>query len=535
MSALTRFKGERCGVDNCRSRRYHRADDGLVYCQNGHQSTNATFEVEVEDNFGISLPTSDAAPRVRRASSEADPLTRFFNPRDAAEAFLQCFQIALQKQSRWIVENTDLPAELEIATRDLWLMRVRLLEGAILQAAGERSLSQTFDSASSDGRESARPSDEPRLARALKLRDCPSLLYLACVVLQLPVTLQDVHEWLGRESFPYLRIASLLPDALYKKLPLPYRIKFARFGRLPLEGDLHRSTLRLASLLHKHPLLSLRLPPLNHRLVLFRFLTELSLPLDIYTAVLKLGSRLQCHFKLLPSEHYRTYLVDHPELQLLSLLIVAVKLIHPFDGKTRRPRHDLDASNLQVDWHAWASERKDKPPSNSEESRNHLRTRDTDVFGMTDAEIDGYLGWFQRNMLNDAHPEKTAGKDLRDVVAPMLPLDEPGPEPTDDTLDENRRAVVCENIKHAQSSLRYVRPVSDEQAKGRKNLLRPGDAYEIYRRPSDLPLLARPFFKQAARVGAVDVGQLVLGVYQTEMRLRRSVMDKSTDSMDLDV
>ena len=84
----------------------------------------------------------------------------------------------------------------------------------------------------------------------------------------------------------------------------------------------------------------------------------------------------------------------------MSLIVVATKLSQPFDSIARYSERDSDPSTLQINWAKWA-QAVAEPPSDGLKRGQEIHVTDTDVFGMTEKQMDDYLDSYQRTWIDD--------------------------------------------------------------------------------------------------------------------------------------
>lgn len=107
--------------------------------------------------------------------------------------------------------------------------------------------------------------------------------------------------------------------------------------------------------------------------------------------------------------------IQDPEVQLVTLIVVATKLSQPFDTIERKPTSESDASAVKIDWDEW-QEIMQIPAAEGLERGKEIEVNDSTVMGMDGKEIDDYLDWFQRMWLDD---RESKGKLLSfDCVCP---------------------------------------------------------------------------------------------------------------------
>jgi len=181
------------------------------------------FDVDQEDNFG-------RAGRVARKRKDAKQKGRKHLSGNAAkELYLECLQLILRKQLAWLINEKDLPLELEVVVRDLWDLRVRNFAGLtpargrskgggsvksepLSSSDGEIALfsSQSEPEPSSDDSTATLytkakrwMTDEGDLRAMPTLIDTLALTYLGCVTVRQPVRIGDLYRWAKRNKLPY--------------------------------------------------------------------------------------------------------------------------------------------------------------------------------------------------------------------------------------------------------------------------------------------------------------------------------------------
>lgn len=90
----------------------------------------------------------------------------------------------------------------------------------------------------------------------------------------------------------------------------------------------------------------------------------------------------------------------YPEIQLMSLIVLATKLIHPFDDVTRIPESELDPGTVKVDWKSWWDIMSGAVESGLKRGEE-INVTDEVVMAMDGKQIDHYLDWYQRTWIDD--------------------------------------------------------------------------------------------------------------------------------------
>ncbi|KAI9880099.1 MAG: Pol I core factor CF [Pleopsidium flavum] len=519
------FRGDVCGVDNCRATQYY-IEDGLSYCKNGHRREGRTQVQEDEDDFG----TQGRKTRQKRETREK--VSRIYRGPKAFELYLQAYQLILWKQCFWLVHTKGFPAELENIVHDLWALRLQLLKARTEEPSDTETASHVFSSQSEDETETA-AEEARRKRKKLRGKDAPTLVdtlgmcYLATLLLRLPVSVGDLHRWAVREEILFVRAVRFVPLAMREKLPGHYL--GALDTRSVLKSDhLHNSVVELVLIYNRE--FGMSFPALNHPLLLFKYIKELAIPLDVYPVIDRLT--LLCSYDFLfPTSGTRYRVSSLPEPQLMSLLIIAVKLYYPFDAITRCPRTSTEPAALSIDWKAWAA------IQDNDIARNHvgralekgkeMEIGEHDVFNMTERQMDEYLDWYGKTWL-DEEARNSNPKALPAQLLDMFPTNRAGGSiiPQEHALSGEgeskvEQEAVLDKVKQVQSSMGMRRVISDVDAEHNKEpVKRPGSYYKHYRRVQDLPHDAKVFFEAAARAVGLSLHTLVKAVFQTECKLQ---------------
>ncbi|KAK7539352.1 RNA polymerase I-specific transcription initiation factor Rrn7 [Phyllosticta citribraziliensis] len=509
MSSST-FKADRCGVENCRSKKYVTGEDGYAYCENGHQHAGfGTQRAEDDDDF-------NTQGRVTRRKVEKDDQgSGQLSGREALELYLHCYQLILWKQLYWLINTKGLPAELEQIVFDLWAIRLKSLELKVEVASDTES--QVFSSQSEgETTDTDHGGHDARLVRrgrrpdsSPKLIDTLPLIYLAMLLLRLPASLGDIFAWASNGELIYYRASAQLPPEMRDRL-----------------HPTHRNALEPNALLTPHALQTavmdlaityarvygMGLPPLNYPLVLFRYLKDLTLPLEVYPSALSLAKLVGYDF-CFPDfgERRRLRLSDLPEAQVASLTVVAVKLLYPWDAVERHPYSASDLGAMKLDWEAWTKASADlggmraAAPGRLNFERA-AQVADKDVMRMEGTELDDYLNWYE-DMFVDPHAESLPRvNEFRKSLFNMFPTGQPAGqqrEPLPPGPDEKEMAV----------------PAAAEDA---EKVWRPGSLYKRYRQPQDLEGPAKVFYEAVAKQAGMSLNGLVKAVFGVERKLERA-------------
>ncbi|KAH8659085.1 hypothetical protein BGZ60DRAFT_414514 [Tricladium varicosporioides] len=507
-------RNESCTEEGCRARKYY-IEDGKKFCQRGHEQIGFTQTQQDEDDW------SNQGRKTRKKREHIERAQRILRGRDAVSLYLECYQLILWKQCHWLVHTKRFPPELEVVVRDLWSLRGSdlLKYGESKSDFGSDTATMVFSSQSegegtdtdgTDGRSissrrsrrSVQSSEKlPRLIETL------GLCYLGTLLMRLPSSLGDFYKWAMHGEIIYMRAIQEIPNEMRSRLPAHYHSAFEI--RAPLRGfNLHRAVLDLVSYFNSN--FEMAFPPLNFPLLLFKHIRDLGLPVEIYPASQQIAELLDLNFLYLTLHSRTLEALAYPEIRLISMIIVAVKLSHPFDDIERRPETDSDPTILKIDWERWRNimtERPSKPLKKGEE----LNITDTDVFNMSSEQMDEYLEWYQRTWIDDREP-KMAEKALSFFPLPELP-----PKESKEFKKDN---ITPDLLKRVQRSLVLQRSLSKDD-EGVQNIKQPGELYRRYRNVEDLPASAKSFFELAAENVGTSLEMLVRAVFQLEVRLEQ--------------
>lgn len=226
-----------------------------------------------------------------------------------------------------------------------------------------------------------------------------------------------------------------------------------------------------------------------------------------------------------------------PELQLICLLIIAVKLYHPFDNQPRYARSLADPAALTINWAAWVEARTSAhftPTGDYHLKRgSEIDVTADEAMNMTGDQLDEYMDWYQRTFIDESRVEQKS-RGLPTQLLDMFPTgraDGSAPPPYDHSqaaaeedeaigqklktvsVNQNVRDVVPDDSEESSE-------ISDEQ-KERLIVARVGSYYKRYRRMEDLTPHAKAFHEAATEAVGVQLETLLLAVGQVERKLMK--------------
>ncbi|KAL5046279.1 hypothetical protein BDW71DRAFT_182510 [Aspergillus fruticulosus] len=506
MEYITR---EPCGQEGCRETRFF-LDNGLWFCRRGHQQAGRQVE-EDPDDFG----TQGNISRVKKPVAEK--LQKKYRGRQAYRLFLHIYQLILWKQCHALVNNRGFPPQLENLVRDLWALRLETYAKKIAEdGEGEDSQPEFFSSQPASGREDTETETfkvGSNLVQWPRLIDTIALCYLAAILMRLPVSVMDFHQMVLRSDIPYYRAFLHIPRDLKDKLPQEY-IALLETTRLLKPEDLHAAIFDLS--FRYHGQFGVQFPPLNTPVLSYRLIKRLALPVDIYPVTKKLQALIGFTFEYPIKKASRKWKsLDKPELQLITLIVIATKLLFPFDDVQRHPTSAQEPTVQMINWGAWAEVQKLFDRSNKSSGRigkgKEILVKEDDVLTMTPDQLDEYMDWYENSWLDSSNATNPLAN-LFPVGSTSKATRQSAPAADDDEEDAAEAML--------QNASRYLRtrPVVSESD---PDIPRPGSLYIRYRHETDLPDTARAFYETAAKITGITLSTLVRCVSQAELQITK--------------
>jgi RNA polymerase I-specific transcription initiation factor RRN7 len=285
---------------------------------------------------------------------------------------------------------------------------------------------------------------------------------------------------------------------------------------------LHIAISDLATMYHQT--FGLNLPPLNHGLLLSRYIMYLALPLETFSAVQELAQMTRSRFHYSSTKDTRRRQgSDFPEIQLMSLLVISMKLLYPFDGTQHHPRSIQEPTVQKMDWISWRGHQQeggDDPLPASLARGREIDVHDTDIFTMSRQDLDSYMDWYQKTWVRELRPgsEGSVNKEILGMF-PLRKLQQ-SVKQTHMQREQEMLNVATDRARVTTASLKFQRPVTDEEVTTQgMDVKRPGEDYRSYKEEEHLPEIAKSFFAVAAKTACTSVKNLMLAVLQTEARI----------------
>lgn len=125
--------------------------------------------------------------------------------------------------------------------------------------------------------------------------------------------------------------------------------------------------------------------------------------MDIYAAAQRLAKLLSFDYSW-PHTRGRHRVDAYPETKMISLIVIATKLAHPFDDIIRVPETMIDSSALRLDWEAWQQIMTEEP-TKAFRKGEEAKVTEMDALTMSEKKLDDYLDWYQRTWIDDKDPK----------------------------------------------------------------------------------------------------------------------------------
>ena len=211
----------------------------------------------------------------------------------------------------------------------------------------------------------------------------------------------------------------------------------------------------------------------------------------------------------------------------MALLVIVVKLYHPFDNVVRYATSLTEPGAMTIDWDAWCKHQKefdDRITSGGAIGRgNEMKVVEREVLSMTGDQMDEYLDWFERTWVKEENEEPKKGG-LPTQLLDMFPtgrLDGSSAPVIDlEGLADTDRELLDSKVKAVQDSLKFRGVVSREkEGKSKVPVERIGSFYKRYRKEEDLPPQAKTFYEAAANLIGISFSTLFIAVLQTEQKI----------------
>lgn len=248
----------------------------------------------------------------------------------------------------------------------------------------------------------------------------------------------------------------------------------------------------------------------------------------MFVAVRRLAKLLHIDFSFPRAGPYYK-ISSTPEVALMSLLVITVKLYHPFDSIDRHPRSLTEPGTLVIDWNRWSEVQKGYDARDTAGGKlgrgNEIKVTETDIFNLCGDQIDEYLDWFEKTWVDEERARKQP-RGYPSQLLDMFPTGKPdgSTRPTVDIEQERLKdeEALDAKLQAIQATLRPRQIISDKDAKFHEEAVaRIGSFYQRYKKAEDLPATAKAFHETAASLIAAKSSTLLIAVAQIERKLIR--------------
>lgn len=420
--------------------------------------------------------------------------------------------------------------------RDLWALRLQTLRNRVphgLDPEAETHSSQVFSSQSesetpteSQSTRSRRSSAKDTQSRSLppNLLETLSFCYIGALLLRVPLTVADVQKWTNEGDLLYYRAPREVPLGMRERLPALYQELLEPQDFLPPQ-KLHENIMEMLATLDVE--FGMATPPINLSLVLYRWTESLALPLEVFATTKRLARILNVdgRFDTVSSSAVLRY----PEARLMGLLVIATKLLLPFDKVERRRKADADLPTLSMDWNEWARIHHEKEEATKDPARLGFEKAfnfvESGCLEATNDTLDSYLDWYGDNVASEDVRDR--GHAARDAefrralfrIYPTYTKASKGKEKTRPTTTIDDDSQTEERLRWVQATLLPSMIVGGKQSD--QNMAQPGSFYPRFRRAEELTGPVKIFFDKAAELAGLSIDGMIQAVFLTERKLQR--------------
>jgi len=429
-----------------------------------------------------------------------------------------------------LIHVQRLPDELETLVRDLWALRLQKLQTRVsyeseTDTEGQSQLFSSQSEAETTDTEATRRSrrrKDGRTSGTPSILEIVALDYVGVLLLREPVTVADIYSWVNNGELLYYRAAKEVPLGMRERLPGTYQ-HLLEPNILKQPQKLHQAVVDQLSILSTG--FGMVVPSINIPLVLYKWLRQLALPIELFSATQRLALILEIDFSFTPSAISDSNVaLRYPEPRLMAILVMATKLLFPMDDTERHSSVATDLNALSMDWEVWSKqqsrgrdENKDERPMGFDET---LALSEQDVLSLSDDKLDQYLDWYESHMASEDIRERgRAGKDadFRRTLSRLFPLS--GAQAgSKDSPDELRESEARTNrLRQTQGALRPKTIVRLGEDDGERACY----GYRRFRSVAELEHVSRLFYDRAAELAGLSIEAMIRAVFAIELKMQK--------------
>lgn len=237
-----------------------------------------------------------------------------------------------------------------------------------------------------------------------------------------------------------------------------------------------------------------------------------------------MASLLEFDFKWPVTKQRRYQTTTYPEAQIVSLVIIALKVCYPFDEVRRFPRKVVEPAGQSVDWSTWIrAQHLDSGKANNVFGTSSMfDIQESDVSGMTGEQMDDYMDWYEKTWMMVEQPKGRANDELLAMFPITRTVADTEVQPLIGHSRPSEKDEILAKVRETQSLLKARRTITYEEAARRDvDIPRPGMLYKHYRSEEELPATARAVYQAAANMAGMSLTNLVAAVFQTERKIQR--------------
>ncbi|KAI8337430.1 hypothetical protein BC941DRAFT_452287 [Chlamydoabsidia padenii] len=343
------FKDHPCEV--CGTSRYKKTSDGGYVCKYGHQMVGYREE-QGEENSMLGVRVTKRKKVANTDTNVKHSILVGLYGAELEDAYVRIFQFSLQVMAQSFITDLGFPAEYEYAIRELWLLYVRssnltLVNAHIINSDSKpniTSASKLFMAANNpedllNETDSDSDVDDKNSITIQKYEPTtPTVDDIKPRRLNhstgWPITINDIRRWCLTMRLPYLRIINLIPDRSINLLDLRPAMAMLRFPENEaIRGDV---SIYVNAFVIK---CGLTLPKFNVSPLIFRYCTQLFLPVEIYFCAVELYKKhsyeaiINRHSKYDENTPCPNHFYHDIDNHIMVVILVLAKFLYDLDDK----------------------------------------------------------------------------------------------------------------------------------------------------------------------------------------------------------